>query len=66
MEIFSPWLLVFLWDEHLHLIGAQVVMEPVHMLEGLVRLVSSEPTNVKRQGGSSMAVATMSNTVKSW
>ena len=30
------WLLVFLWDERLHLVGTQVVMELIHMHEGLV------------------------------
>jgi len=36
LEKDSPWLLVFLWDERLHLVGSQVVMELVHMHECLV------------------------------
>ena len=36
LEEDSPWLLVFLWDERLHLVGSQVVMELVHMHECLV------------------------------
>ena len=36
LEKDSPWLLVFLWDERLHLVGTQVVMELIHMHEGLV------------------------------
>jgi hypothetical protein len=38
LEKDSPWLLVFLWDERLHLVGSQVVMELVHMHECLVWL----------------------------
>ena len=38
LENDSPWLLVFLWDERLHLVGSQVVIELVQMHEGLVWL----------------------------
>ena len=47
-------------------IGAQVVMELVHMHEGLVRLptvtrlVESGPSHVELQGGSTIAVAAVS------
>jgi len=36
LENDSPWLLVFLWDERLHLVDSQVVMELIHMHECLV------------------------------
>jgi len=36
LEKDSPRSLVFLWYERLHGIGAQVIMELVHMHEGLV------------------------------
>ncbi len=54
------------WDERLHGIGAHVIMELVHMHEGLVRfpaaagLVESRPPDVELQGGWSIAVAAMS------
>ncbi len=47
------------WNERLDGIGAQVIMELVHMHEGLVRfpavagLVESRPSDVELQGGSS-------------
>ena len=49
------------WNERLHGVGAQVIMELVHMHEGLVRfpavagLVESRPSDVELQGGSSMS-----------
>ena len=36
LEKDSPWLLVFLWDDRLHLVGLQGVMELVQMYEGPV------------------------------
>ena len=54
------------WNERLHGVGAQVIMELVHMHEGLVwfpavaGLVESRPSDVELQGGSSIAVAAMS------
>ena len=54
------------WDERLHGVGAQVIMEFVHMHEGLVwfpavaRLIESGPSHVELQGGSTIAVAAMS------
>jgi hypothetical protein len=62
----SPWLLVLPWNERLHGIGAQLIMEFVHMHEGLVRfpavggIVESVPSDVELQGGSSIAVLTVS------
>ena len=59
----SPWLLVLPWNERLHGVGAQVIMELVHMHEGLVwfpavaGLVESRPSDVELQGGSSIVVA---------
>ena len=50
------------WNERLHGVGAQVIMELVHMHEGLVwfpavaGLVESRPSDVELQGGSSIAV----------
>ncbi len=50
------------WNERLHGVGAQVIMEVVHMYEGLVgfpavaRIVESRPSDVELQGGSSIAV----------
>jgi hypothetical protein len=41
----SPWLLVLLWDKCLHLVGSQVVMELVHMHEGLVRFPAVASSN---------------------
>ena len=57
---------MLLWDERLHGVGAQVIMELVHMHENLVRfpavagLVEFRPSDVELQGGSSIAVATVS------
>ena len=57
------------WNERLHGIGAQLIMEFVHMHEGLVRfpavggIVESVPSDVELQGGSSIAVLTVS---KDW
>ena len=54
------------WNERLHGVGAQVIMELVHMHEGLVRfpavakIVESRPSDVKLRGGSSIAVAAVS------
>ena len=54
------------WNERLHDVGAQVIMELVHMHEGLVRFpavarkVESRPSDVELQGGSSIAVAAVS------
>ena len=51
------------WNERLHGVGAQVIMELVHMHEGLVwfaGLVESRPSDVELQGGSSIAVTAMS------
>ena len=54
------------WDERLHDVGAQVIMEVVHMHEGLVRfsavtgIVESRPPDVELQGGWSIAVAAVS------
>ena len=54
------------WDERLHGVGAQVIMEFVHMHEGLVwfpavaRLIESGPSHVELQGGSTIAVAAVS------
>ncbi len=54
------------WNERLHGVGAQVIMELVHMHEGLVwfpavaGLVESRPSDVELQGGSSIAVAAVS------
>ena len=51
------------WNERLHGVGAQIIMELVHMHEGLVRfpavarIVESRPSDVELQGGSSIAVA---------
>ena len=51
------------WNERLHGVGAQVIMEFIHMHEGLVRLpavagiVESGPPDVELQGGSSIVVA---------
>ena len=56
------------WNERLHGVGAQVIMELVHMHEGLVRfpavagLFESRPSDVELQGGSSIAVAAVSKT----
>ena len=53
-------------NERLHGVGAQVIMEFVHMHEGLVwlsavaRLIESGPTHVELQGGSTIEVAAMS------
>ncbi len=50
------------WNERLHGVGAQVIMEFVHMHEDLewfpavARIVESRPSNVELQGGSSIAV----------
>ena len=66
LEKDSPRLLVFLWYERLHGIGAQVIMELVHMHEGFVRfpavarLVESGPSHVELQGGSTIAVSAVS------
>ena len=66
LEKDSPRSIVLLWYERLHGIGAQVVMELVHMPEGLVRLptvtrlVESGPSHVELQGGSTIAVAAVS------
>ncbi len=66
LEKDSPWLLVLPWNERLHGVSTQVIMELVHMHEGLVRfpavagLVEYRPSNVELQGGSSIAVAAMS------
>ena len=52
LEKDSPWLLVLPWDERLHGIGAQVIMELAHMHEGLIRfpavagIVESRPPDV--------------------
>jgi hypothetical protein len=47
LEKDSPWLLVFLWDERLHLVGSQVVMELVQCMSALygsqLSLESSNP-----------------------
>ena len=54
------------WNERLHGVGAQVIMDLVHMHEGLVRFpavartVESRPSDVELQGGSSIAVAAVS------
>ena len=54
------------WIERLHGVGAQVIMELVHMHDGLVRfpavarIVESRPSDVELQGGSSIAVAAVS------
>ena len=54
------------WYEHLHGIGAQVILDLVHTHEGLVRfkavarLVESGPSHVEWQGGSMIAVAAVS------
>ena len=54
------------WNERLHGVGAQVIMELVHMHEGLVRfpavarIVESRPFDVELKGGSSIAVAAVS------
>ena len=54
------------WNERLHGVGAQVIMELVHMHEGLVRLptvtrlVESGPSHVELQGGATIAVAAVS------
>ena len=54
------------WNERLHGVGAQVIIELVHMHEGLVwfpavaRIVESRPSDVELQGGSSIAVAAVS------
>ena len=54
------------WNERLHGVGAQVIMELAHMHEGLVRftavarIVESRPSDVELQGGSSIAVAAVS------
>ena len=53
-------------DERLHGVGAQVIMKFVHMHEGLVRfpavagIVESGPPDVELQGGSPIAVASVS------
>jgi hypothetical protein len=58
--------LVLPWNERLHSIGAQVIMEFVHMHESLVRfpavagIVESGPSDVELQGGSSIAAAAVS------
>ena len=65
-ENLSPWLLVLPWDERLYGIGAQVIMEFVHMHECLVRfpavagIVESGSPDVELQGGSSITVAAVS------
>ncbi len=46
------------WNEHLHGVGAQVIMELVHMLESLVE--SGSPDVELQQGGSSIVVAVVS------
>ena len=52
LEKDSPWLLVLLWNERFHSVGAQVIMEFVHMHEGLVwfpavaGIVESGPSDV--------------------
>ena len=51
------------WNERLHGVGAQVIMELVHMHEGLVwfaRIVESKPSDVELQGESSIAVVAVS------
>ena len=51
------------WNERFHGVGAQVIMEFVHMHEGLVwfpavaRLIESGPSHVELQGGSMIAVS---------
>ncbi len=66
LEKLSPWLLVLPWDERLYGIGAQVIMEFVHMHECLVRfpavagIVESGSPDVELQGGSSITVAAVS------
>jgi len=55
------------WNERLHGVGVQVIMGLVHMHDGLVRfpavasIVESKPSDVELQGGSSIAVAAVSN-----
>ena len=57
---------MFLWNERPNGVGAQVIMELVHMHEGLLwfpavaRLVESGPSHVELQGGSTIAVAAVS------
>ena len=66
MRKILPWLLVLPWNERLHSVGAQVIMEFVHMHEGLVRfpavarLIEFRPSHVELQGGSTIAVAAVS------
>ena len=54
------------WNERLHGVGAQVIMELVHVYEGLARfpavagIVESRPPDVELQGGSLIAVAAVS------
>ena len=54
------------WNERLHGVGAQVIMEFVHIHEGLVQfpavtgIVESGPPDVELQGGSSIAVTAVS------
>ena len=54
------------WNERLHGVGAQVIMELVHVYEGLARfpavarLIESGPSHVELQGGSTIAVAAVS------
>ncbi len=52
--------LVLPWNEQLHSVGAQVIMEFVHMHESLVRLPAVAGI-VELQGGSSIAAAAVSN-----
>ena len=58
---------MFLWNERPNGVGAQVIMELVHMHEGLVRfpavarlVVESGPSHVELQGGSTIVVAAVS------
>jgi len=66
LEKDSPRSIVLLWYECIHGIGAQVILNLVHMHEGLVRfkavarLVESGPSHVELQGGSMIAVAAVS------
>ena len=54
------------WNECLHGVGAQVIMEFVHMHEGLVwfpavaGIIESGPSDIELQSGSSITVAAVS------
>ena len=51
------------WNERLHGIGAKVIMEFIHMHEGLpavAGIIESGPPDVELQGGSSIAIAAVS------